>query len=145
MTLGFRGQLVGSLLGEAISVEIRGVDYIAAVVTMLLGALAVADVLYLNMRERASEFATLRALGWRERALSQLVSMEGIGMGAAGSVVGATLGLAGATAFTGRLSAAIVPIALAAVVLGTALAAAAAVIPVALMRRLHTAQTLAEE
>lgn len=145
LTLGFRGQLVGSVLGEAISVQIRGVDYIAAVVTMLLGALAVADVLYLNMRERASEFATLRALGWRERALSQLVSMEGIGMGAAGAVVGAALGLAGATAFTGRLSAAIVPIALAAVVLGTALAAAAAVIPVALMRRLPTAQTLAEE
>ena len=29
-----------------------------------IGAAAVADVLYLNIRERVTEFATLRALGW---------------------------------------------------------------------------------
>ncbi len=64
-TLAFRGQVVGTLLGNAIAVQTRPADYISATVTVLIGAFAVADVLYLNIRERASELATLRALGWR--------------------------------------------------------------------------------
>ncbi len=145
VTLAFQGQLVGSLLGDAVSVQIRGVDYIAAVVMMALGALALADVQYLNIRDRATELTTLRAIGWGERPLGRLVAIEGIGMGAVGSVVGAALGLAGATAFTGQLPARLVVVAVAAIVIGTGLAVLAAVVPVAVLRRLPTAQTLAEE
>jgi len=145
VTLAFHGQLVGSLLGDAISVQIRPVDFIAAALTVALGALALADVLYLNVRERASEFATLRALGWRDRALAELVSVEGLGMGVAGSVAGAALGPPGAGAFAGHLPGTVVVIALAAVVVGTAIAALAAAVPVTLLRRRDNAQTLAEE
>ncbi len=145
VTLAFQGQLVGSLLGDAVSVQIRGVDYIAAVVMMALGALALADVQYLNIRDRATELTTLRAIGWGERPLGRLVAIEGIGMGAIGSVVGAALGLAGAAAFTGQLPARLVVVAVAAVVIGCGLAVLAAVVPVAVLRRLPTAQTLAED
>ena len=145
VTLAFQGQLVGSLLGDAISVQIRPVDFIAAALTVALGALALADVLYLNVRERASEFATLSALGWRDQALAELVSVEGLGMGVAGSVAGAALGLAGAGVFAGHLPGAVVVIALAAVVVGTAIAALATAVPVTLLRRRDSAQTLAEE
>ena len=63
ITLAFRGVVVGSLLGDAIAVQVRGVDYIAVAATVALGVLAVADVLFLNLRERAAELATLRATG----------------------------------------------------------------------------------
>lgn len=145
VTLAFQGELVGSLLGGAISVQIRAVDYVAAAVMMALGALALGDVLYLNIRDRATELTTLRAIGWRERPLGRLVATEGIGMGVVGSVVGAALGLAGAAAFTGQLPLRLVLVAVAAVVVGTALTVLATVVPVAVLRRLPTAQTLAED
>lgn len=145
VTLAFRGQLVGSLLGGAISVQIRGVDYLAAAVTMLLGAVAVADVLYLNIRERSAEFATLRAIGWREGPLARLVTLEGTGMGLIGSVVGAAVGLAAAATFAGSLPPALLLIATSAAVAGTMIAAAAAFLPATALRRLPTAATLAEE
>jgi putative ABC transport system permease protein len=145
LTLAFRGVLVGSLLGDAISVQIRAVDYVAVAATMLLGTLAVADVLYLDIRERAAEFSTLRATGWREGPLARLVALEGLGMGLAGSLAGAILGLAAVAAFAGNLPPLLLFATTAAVSVGTLLAAAAAVVPILLLRRLPTAQLLAEE
>ncbi|WP_344929054.1 FtsX-like permease family protein, partial [Streptosporangium carneum] len=64
VTYGFRGRVVGSLLGDAIVVQARPADYAAVTVMFTLAALAVADVLYLGVRERDAELATLRASGW---------------------------------------------------------------------------------
>ena len=66
VTFAFRGVLVGSLLGNAVAVQVRGVDYVAVTATVALGVLAVADVVFLNIRDRAAELATIRAFGWRK-------------------------------------------------------------------------------
>jgi cytochrome c biogenesis protein CcdA len=66
VTLAFRGVVVGSLLGDAVAVQVRAVDYVAVVATVALGVVAVADVVALGIRERSAELATLRALGWPE-------------------------------------------------------------------------------
>ena len=72
------------------------------------------------MRERRDDLALLRAVGWTNRRLGQLITVEGLLIGLAGSVAGAGLGLAvtvvladsapgslwllaGATALTGAL------------------------------------------
>ena len=83
VVLAFRGTVVGSLLGNAVAVQVRGPDYAAAAVTVLLGVLAVTDVLFINIRERAAELATMRALGWPDRALARLVITEGAVIGLA--------------------------------------------------------------
>ena len=57
--IAFNDVLVGTLLGDAVAVQARSTDYVAVIATVLLGAAAVADVLFLNVRERATEFATL--------------------------------------------------------------------------------------
>lgn len=88
----FQGVLVGSLLGDAISVQVRGVDLAAAVATMLLGAAAVADVSYLNIRDRADELAILRATGWADADLRKLLTLESTYVAVLGSLVGAVLG-----------------------------------------------------
>lgn len=49
----FGGTLVGTLLGNAVSVQARGPDFVALGLTMALAAVSVADVLYLNLRERS--------------------------------------------------------------------------------------------
>ena len=107
-TIAFNDVLVGTLLGDAVAVQVRGTDYVAVVTTILLGVAAVADVLFLGLRERAGELATLEAGGWDDRALGRLVAFEGLWIGAAGAVAGAAAGLAGAAAFAGALPGALV-------------------------------------
>jgi putative ABC transport system permease protein len=145
VTFAFRGVVVGSLLGNAVAVQVRGVDYVAVTATVALGVLAVADVVFLNIRERAPELATIRAFGWRETALSRLVITEGAIIGLAGSLAGAALGLAAAAWFSGQLTATLYLIAGAAAAAGLLVTTTAAVLPAQALRRLPTAHLLAEE
>ncbi|SCL68558.1 FtsX-like permease family protein [Micromonospora chersina] len=141
----FRGAIVGSLLGDTVSLSVRGADALAAVATVLLGAGAVADVLYLNIRDRAAELATLRATGWTDAALGRLVGYEGFLLGVLGAVTGAGLGLGGAAWLVGDVPAALVAVAAAVALAGVLVTCLAALVPAALLRRLPTARLLAEE
>jgi hypothetical protein len=145
VTVTFRGVVVGSLLGNAVAVEVRGVDYVAVAATVALGVLAVADVLFLNIRERATELATIRSFGWRESALARLVVTEGAVIGIAGSSVGAALGLAAAAEFAGQLPARMLADAACVAAIGVLVTAAAALLPAQLLHRLPAAHLLAEE
>ena len=93
VTLAFRGAVVGTLLGNVVTVQVRSVDYVAVAATVILGVLAVADALLISIAERAPELATLRAFGWPESALRRMVITEGALTRLAGSVAGAALGL----------------------------------------------------
>jgi putative ABC transport system permease protein len=145
VTIAFRGVVVGSLLGDAVAVQVRGVDYVAALATITLGMLAVADVGFLNVRERAGEFATIRAFGRRESALSRLVVTEGAIIGLGGALAGAVIGLAVTVKFTGQLPGALYLIAGVAVAGGALVTAISALLPAKALRRLPAAKLLAEE
>ncbi|WP_349880323.1 FtsX-like permease family protein [Micromonospora sp. HUAS YX12] len=144
-TYAFRGAIVGSLLGDTVSLSVRGADALAAVATVLLGAAAVADVLYLNIRDRAAELATLRATGWTDAALGRLVGYEGFVIGTLGAVGGATLGLGGAALVVGQVPTGLVTVAALVASAGVLVTCLAALVPAALLRRLPTARLLAEE
>jgi putative ABC transport system permease protein len=145
VTFGFRGVVVGSLLGDAVALQVRGVDYIAAGATVTLGVVTVVDVVFLNIRERAAELATMRSFGWRDTALARLVITEGAIIGLAGSLAGAGIGLVSAAALAGQLPARLLVIAGVAVVAGIVITAAVTLLPAALLRRLPAAHLLAEE
>jgi ABC-type antimicrobial peptide transport system permease subunit len=145
VTVAFRGQIVGSLLGDAVDVQVRSVDYIAAGATAALGVLAVADVVFLNITERAAELATISSFGWRDTALARLVITEGAIIGIIGSLAGAGLGLGAAAWFAGHLPARLLAVAAAAVAAGIIITAAATLLPAALLRRLPLTHLLAEE
>jgi putative ABC transport system permease protein len=102
-------------------------------------------VVFLNIRERAAELATIRSFGWRESSLTRLVVTEGAMIGVAGSVVGAVLGLAAAGEFAGQLPPQLFAAAAAAAGVGVLVTAGAALLPAQLLRRLPTAHLLAEE
>ncbi|GAA3756551.1 hypothetical protein GCM10022225_47090 [Plantactinospora mayteni] len=141
----FHGAVVGNLLGDTVSLTVRAVDTTAALATVLLGAAAVADVLYLNLRDRAAELATLRAIGWTDAALSRLAVYEGVGIGLLGATAGAGLGLAGTALVVGDLTARLVLTATLTAVAGALVAALAALAAAALLHRLPAAHLLAEE
>jgi putative ABC transport system permease protein len=145
VSFAFRGVLVGSLLGNAVAVQTRGVDYVAVTATVALGVLAVADVIFLSIRDRAAELATIRAFGWRESALSRLVVTEGAVIGVSGSIIGAAAGRIAAANVAGQRPAALYIIAAAAVIAGAFVTAAAALVPAQALRRMPAAQLLAED
>jgi hypothetical protein len=145
VTFAFRGDVVGSLLGDAVAVQVRGVDYVAAIATVALGVLSVADVVVLGIRERAAEIATIRTFGWRESALFQLAVTEGVIIGLFGSLAGAALGLAATAEFAGQLTTRLYLIAVVAVIAGTLVTAGAAMVATRALRRLPDAHLLAED
>ena len=102
--LAFKGTLVGTALGRVITLQIRPADYVAVAMVIVLGAASSADVLFLNIRERAAEFVTLSASGWGRTQLGELVTLEGLSIGLLGSVLGAITGLAVALVITGSSS-----------------------------------------
>jgi putative ABC transport system permease protein len=145
VTLAFRGAVVGTLLGNVVTVQVRAVDYVAVAATVALGVLAVADAVVVSITERAAELATIRAFGWPEPVLHRLVITEGALTGLAGSVAGALLGLIAAAVFAGQLPPLLFAAAGAAVVAGILVTSLAALLPAQLLHRLPAAQLLAEE
>jgi putative ABC transport system permease protein len=145
LSLAFRGVVVGSLLGDAVAVQVRGVDYVAVAATVVLGVLAVADVVFLNITERSAELAAIRAFGWRESTLSRLVITEGAFIGLGGSLAGAAIGLGAAATFAGQAPGSLYLVAAAAVVAGVLVTVAAAILPTRALRRLPAAHLLAAD
>lgn len=141
----FHNEVVGTLLGDAVSVQARSVDIVAAISTVLLGGFAVADVVYLGVRERGAEFAALRATGWSEWEMARLVTYEGALTGALGALSGAALGLVATAWLAGTVSPGLVQLAVLVAVGGAILTAATAVVPAMGIRYLPTTALLAEE
>ncbi|MFI6263046.1 FtsX-like permease family protein [Micromonospora sp. NPDC051006] len=141
----FDDGMVGSLLGQAVSVQVRGVDLVAVGGVLLFGVLGVADVLYLNVRERSAEFATLQAVGWPYSALNRLLVYEALGVGALGCVLGVAAGLGSAALLVGGVDGRLAVLALAVTAAALLLTVLAALAPVILIRRLPTAALLADQ
>jgi ABC-type antimicrobial peptide transport system permease subunit len=144
LNYGFQGRLAGTLLGEAITVQVRGLDFLAAGLVIALAGLSLADVLYLNLRERSAEIVTLRTVGWNDNQLGLVLALEALTLGLLASSAGATLGLV----LGAQLGAPISTLALAATAgtLGGCLVALlASLLPYAHLARLTAPRVLAEE
>lgn len=139
------GSVTGTLLGDAVSVRARGVGRIAVIAVLLLGLAAVADVLFVNVRDRAAELAALRATGWSAAAMARLVAYEGLGIGLVGAVLGAAAGLAGTAWFAGSVPPALVATAAVAAGAGVLATGLAALAPALAQQRIPVPRLLAEE
>ncbi|MEV4282246.1 FtsX-like permease family protein [Actinoplanes xinjiangensis] len=145
VTFAFRGAATGTLLGEAITLQARTVDYLAVAVTIVLGIASVADVLYLNIADRAPQLALFTAVGWTDRLLNRLVTVEALGMGVLGGALGAGLGLAAASLFAGGVTTALLWCAAVALAAGVLIAVLAVIVPIMMLRGLPTARLLAQD
>jgi putative ABC transport system permease protein len=141
----YHGTLVGTLLGNALALQVRGADLAAIGLTIGLAAFSVADVLYVNLRERAAEIVTLRSSGWSEWHLSLLVALEAAVLGLSGSVVGAALGVALTAALLSVSFGPLVAAAALAVLGGTLTTVLASLVPLSRLRRLTAPSVLAAE
>jgi predicted lysophospholipase L1 biosynthesis ABC-type transport system permease subunit len=145
ISAAFDGAVTGTLLGDAVSVQVRTTDYAAAAIAVLLGAFTVADVLYINIRERSGEYALLHATGWEDSALFRLLLTEAAAMATVGALVGGGLAIGAVTAFTGEFPAELAFAALGVSVGAVLFTLAAALIPALALRRIPAARLLAED
>jgi putative ABC transport system permease protein len=83
-----------SELAGLVTSSTRGTDLVSALLTIALSAVAIADLTYLNLRERAGELAALAASGWGRVQIGRLLATEAVITAVAGSLLGAVLGLA---------------------------------------------------
>jgi putative ABC transport system permease protein len=149
LTLAFRGEVAGSLLGNAVVAQARSADYLSVALSLLLGAAGAVDVLVLSQRERAADLAVLRATGWTNRELARLTLWEGIGLSLLGGLSGAVVGLAtvlalGQGVLGGRLPA-LAGAALLATLAAVALVCVALAVPIRSLSRIAPAQLLAAD
>ncbi|WP_152648779.1 FtsX-like permease family protein, partial [Streptacidiphilus anmyonensis] len=150
VTLAFRGEVAGSLLGDAVVAQARGVDYASVVLSLLLGAAGAVDVLVLSQRERAADLAVLRACGWSGRELSRLALLEGLWLALFGGLLGAgaglgTLALLGRGLLDGGRAADLAAAGLLAAGAGVVLVCAALAVPARALGRLAPARLLATD
>jgi putative ABC transport system permease protein len=89
----FGGSLLATVLGNAISVQTRGLDYVAVALILILSGAGLADALLLSVNERRAEFALLQALGWGTRPLRRLVVLEAALLGVLGAALGGDVAL----------------------------------------------------
>ncbi|MEV7323945.1 FtsX-like permease family protein [Streptomyces sp. NPDC093970] len=149
LTLAFRGEVAGSLLGSAVVAQAREADYLSVALSLLLGAAGAIDVLVLSQRERAADLAVLRATGWTRRELALLTLWEGIGLALLGGLSGAGFGLVtvvalGQGVLHGHLLA-VAGAALLATLAATALVCAALTVPIRGLARIAPARLLAAD
>jgi putative ABC transport system permease protein len=142
--LVFQGQVAGSVLGDLVSVQVRGVDLVAAVLALLLGAFSVADVLAVNLRDRAGEQAVLAATGWRPATLFRLAFTEGMVVGIVGVIAGGIVGVGVAALLTGS-ALSVAPAVILAALISLALVAAVVIVPALQAARTAPASALAED
>lgn len=138
-------EAVGTLLGDAVTLQVRGPDLIAAMGIIVLASFGMAHALGLEVRERAIEFATLQAVGWERRAVVSLLLGHALVMGIAGSLLGGGVALAFDHWVMGGITAASWATTAGAAGLGIASACLATVIPAATLRRRPAVALLAEE
>lgn len=144
IVIGFHDTVVGTLLGNAVSVQVRGVDIAAAVLMTVLALGSLIDILYLDIREQAPSYASLQATGWRDRTLGELIVHQAVLIAAAGAAFGAMAGLA-TLAWLGSINTTVLLTTIAVTVLAVALGGIAALLPARSLRRLPTAVLLSEE
>lgn len=144
IVFGFHDAVVGSLLGNAVSVEVRGVDIAAAALLAVLGLGSLTDILYLDIREQAPRYASLQASGWRDRTLGALIVYQALMIATLGALVGGATGMAALAALAPINATVWVTTALIALA-AVAAAGVLALLPARSLRTLPTAELLAQE
>ncbi|MFC0555162.1 FtsX-like permease family protein [Planotetraspora thailandica] len=135
VSMGFGGVVAGGLFSTGVSVRSGPVDVLAGGALLLLGCIAVVDVVALDLHEQRREFATMQALGWSGARLARLVLAETTMMAAAGAVLGSSTSAALVALFVQAVPPALVLSALVAASVALAMAVVAAQVPLARTRR----------
>ena len=144
LTLAFHGTAAGTLLGQAIIVQVHAADYAAAGTCAVLGLALAGDIYYTATRDRAGEHALLRATGWTNSDLTRLGAAETAITAVAGAVAGCALPVLGVWLAAGTAPAGAIAAAVGIGAVAVALTMLASLVPARQLMRTPPARHLAE-
>ena len=144
LTLAFHGEAAGTLLGQAIIVQVHAADYAAAATCAVLGLALAADIHYTATRDRAGEHALLRATGWTDADLTRLGADETAITAIAGAIAGCALPVLGVWLAVGVAPVGAIGAAVGIGAAGVALTMLASLAPARRLMRTPPARHLAE-
>ena len=90
----FANQLDATVLGTQVAIAIRPFHVVLAILTLLVGSFAAAQLITLGYLERQEQFAVLRAVGWTRHEVERYVAAQTIALGVGGGGLGAAAVLA---------------------------------------------------
>jgi ABC-type antimicrobial peptide transport system permease subunit len=91
ISVAFRGQLDATVLGTYLAGQVRPFHLVLASLTLIVGAIAAAEIVTLSYLERRSHLGALRALGWPASAVVKLLAIQATALGLAGGLVSAVV------------------------------------------------------
>ena len=86
ISVAFRGQLDTTVLGTYLAGQVRPFHVVLAGLTLVVGAIAAAEVVTLSYLERRAHLGALRALGWPAWAVVRLLATQATIIGVAGGL-----------------------------------------------------------
>jgi cell division protein FtsX len=141
----FNGRAVGTLLGDAVTIQVRAPDVAAAVLGFLLAGLGLFHLMATEVRERAMELALLRAVGWHRSTVLLVLVTQATLVGLAGAATGGAAALVVLAATFGQVTASMAWGVGGAVVAAVPLAVAVTWLAWAFHRRLPIGELVAAE
>jgi hypothetical protein len=93
ITFQLKGTLFTTWLGQYVALQVGSAHYMAMAIAFCISILTTAEIMWQNVSERQSELALLKALGWRNASVGQLIIMEGFLIGVISGLVGILLSL----------------------------------------------------
>ncbi|MDD5370580.1 MAG: ABC transporter permease [Anaerolineaceae bacterium] len=88
-----KGLMVGSLLGELISIQFQPYHYVLLAIGLLISGFCIMESLLTRLIERRSEIGLLKAVGWQNKAVFNHFMNEGLTLSLISGVTGTILGL----------------------------------------------------
>jgi putative ABC transport system permease protein len=91
ISVAFRGQLDTTVLGMYLAGQVRPFHVVLAVLTLVVGAIAAAEVVTLSYLERRAHLGALRALGWPAWAVVRVLVTQATILGLTGGLASAAV------------------------------------------------------
>lgn len=140
----FNGQIVGTIMGNTISLQLRTPDLIAGAMLIILGLISVGVANWTNTIQDTSIYATFSAIGWRKGLVWQAMMSSTVSICLIGVILGEAIALIIIAILSGGLAGTLLP-ALVIALLALTIIPALAIIPALLWQRKNNIRTLLSE
>lgn len=91
VTFHLQGVLYTSWLGQFVALQVGPMHYVTMGVAITIAILTTGEIIWQNVTDRRASLAILKAVGWTNRSVRQLIVLEGMLIGFIAGIVGLSI------------------------------------------------------
>ncbi|WP_426353490.1 ABC transporter permease [Exiguobacterium sp. R-39] len=91
VTFHLQGVLYTSWLGQFVALQVGPMHYVTMGVAITIAILTTGEIMWQNVTDRRASLAILKAVGWTNRSVRQLIVLEGVLIGFVAGIVGLSI------------------------------------------------------